>query len=833
MQAAGGDGMKREDAQRVLDFVDSRAERLARERGLSPDEAVRTAAREAVDGAAAAAAIERRNALLNLQKRMARRERIEDTAGAVTRAGKPADLALAVRNQVVAINTPTQGGRFSAEAYAKTRAAQYVGAAVTDLQRAGLLKVARNGTLEREWTRELYELSLRDAGEPSNPGVTGSREAQQIAAIFHKYQALARDRLNREGAWIGNYAGYITRTSHDPDLIRRAGFDAWHDAIAPGLDPRTFEGDTFAGPEDQRQFLRSTFNALVTGVHLSDEGGVGFKDPAFTGPVNMARSASEGRVLHFRDADAWLDYQKRFGSGTVLEQVLNSYQRAARQEALLQRWGTNPQAEFDQDIRWLKETYRDRDPEAVARLGQAEVGLAARFNYLTGEATRPVNRLGAQIGSDIRVVESMAKLGLVAFTHLSSAVTKAAELRYQGIGLFDRYANFIDSMMQGRGRGEMRELADLLLAGTEGMHGNILSRFTLDDTVPGTLSKLTNRFFQASGLTWLLNAQKAGAERIMSRHLGMQVEKDFAGLPAELQRALMQYDISPADWDALRTAPGHFTVDGRVFLTPDAAQRAVPRLDLAGSDILTSTQRDALALKLHAYLADVADRSIITPGIETRALLTGGNRPGTFWGELARFIAQFKTWGVAAMQQGVGREINGGQGLAGAISGVVQMALAASLLGYATMTLKDLVKGLTPRQPNDARTWTAALIQGGGFGILGDYLFGEYSRFGGGIGESVLGPVLGQGLTEIMTLWNDLKDGRGKDIPPDTARIILGNTPFINMFYSRAALNYLFLNSIQETLNPGYLRRSEQRVRQQTGQTFWLSPQQHLHTFGR
>jgi hypothetical protein len=817
---------KEDEVDRIFRGVQGRVGRYERG-GMDPLTAARQAGADMAAEMKAASAIETRNKLMNLAKRVQRRARLQESAATIGGDGEP-DLALAVRNQVVAINTPTQGGRMSAEATWKTRSKEYVAGVVTALEKAGLLRAASDPVMERKWAREMYETSMRDAGMPAQPGVTGDAQAQQIAGIFSKFQALARSRLNREGAWIGDYAGYITRTSHDPDAIRRAGFEAWRDAIGKGLDERTFDG-----VEDREAYLRDTWHALVTGVHMSDGTGVGFRDPAFTGPGNAAAKLSESRVLHFKDAEAWLDYQHRFGTGSVLENTLNSFDRAARQEALMSRFGTNPQAEFTQDIQWLRQQFRDSNPDAVIALGKAEHGLQTRMGFLTGEATRPVNRVFAQISSGVRTIESMAKLGMVAFTHLSAGVTKAAELRYQGVGVFDRYSNFISSIFQGRGRGDYRDLADLLLSGTEGMHGHLLARFSPDDTVPGTLSKAANSFFKATGLTYLLDAQKAGAERIMSRHLGSLVDRDFASLPAETRRGLMQYDISPDEWDRLRTAPDHPAIDGRVFLTPDAATRQAMRMPGPLTPAADAAQ-DALAQRLHAYISDVAHRSIVTPGIETRALMVGNNRPGTALGEALRFVAQFKTWGVAAVQQGIGREVYGGQGAAGAISGIMQMAIGASVLGYATMTLKDLFKGLTPRSPTDPKTYMAALIQGGGFGILGDYLFGEYSRFGGGIGESLLGPVLGQGLTEVMNVWNEAKAGKIKDIPPELMRIGMSNTPFINMFYTRIALNYLLLHSLQETMSPGYLRRSEQRVRQQNGQSYWLSPTaNHLRTFGR
>ena len=49
-------------------------------------------------------------------------------------------------------------------------------------------------------------------------------------------------------------------------------------------------------------------------------------------------------------------------------------------------------------------------------------------------------------------------------------------------------------------------------------------------------------------------------------------------------------------------------------------------------------------------------------------------------------------------------------------------------------------------------------------------------------------------------------------------------TRFINLFYTRAALDYFVLHRLQEAMNPGYLRRYEQKVRKENNQTFWLRP---------
>jgi polyhydroxyalkanoate synthesis regulator phasin len=70
--------MTKPQAKELLEELEGRTERSAREQGLTPGNAVRQAAQDLKDSQAAA--IEKRNQLLNLQKRIDRRQRIEDIA---------------------------------------------------------------------------------------------------------------------------------------------------------------------------------------------------------------------------------------------------------------------------------------------------------------------------------------------------------------------------------------------------------------------------------------------------------------------------------------------------------------------------------------------------------------------------------------------------------------------------------------------------------------------------------------------------------------------------------------------------------------------------------
>ena len=840
--AGGGANLSDRDIEQMLENVMQRARRKAGETGRAAldRDTLREAGREVADEARLSALVEKRNAQLNMLARIGRRDRI---------AAAP-DLVTGFMAEIHGVNTPMFGGRNSAQAEWKSQTDIYWSGLTKELERAGLYNSMRRGLLAREWARELFELSK---GKDGNPGISGSPEALTIAKIVHKYQTLAKEDQNRAGAWIGDYQGYITRTSHDPDKIRLAGagnrlrngataddLAAWKDFIRPLLDERTFD---YVGPspEARERFLDNVYHALITGVHLTHDGLQGFKDPAFTGPANLANRLSQERVLHFRDADAWLDYHDRFGRGSLLANVLSGLDRSARATALMKRFGTNPRAEFAADLRYFLEDNRNANPTGVLELKNKQPYLQRAFDFLDGTADIPVNRLAAKIGSAVRLDESMAHLGAVALTHLSVGMTRAAELRHHGVGLLESYGDYLRSFIRGpRGRGaDEREMADLLHAGIEGTVRDLRSRFDPDDGIPGRLSSLANRYFKATGLTYMLNAMRTGHQFALARRLGSLLDRAYADLPEANRQMLSAYRVTPEEWELLRQAPDPASLYGKPYLTPDLAQRIpdtaalqhlfnLGKIDVRGmtgpSARAVDAFRDDLALRLHGYLHDSTDRGIITPGVREKAILLRGWQPGTPEGEIARFFAQFKMWPTALITQGLGREWNTSLSRPAAIAGILHMMVAGTVFGYLRMVIADEASGKNPRDPRSPPTLFAALAQGGGLGIFGDFFFGEASRMGGGVASTFAGPVIGQAANTIYTIWNDIKEGRGGEIAPHLWELVYRQVPGINLFYLRLALNYLFLWQVQEALNPGFLRRFERRLRDQQGQTMWLSP---------
>jgi hypothetical protein len=53
-----------------------------------------------------------------------------------------------------------------------------------------------------------------------------------------------------------------------------------------------------------------------------------------------------------------------------------------------------------------------------------------------------------------------------------------------------------------------------------------------------------------------------------------------------------------------------------------------------------------------------------------------------------------------------------------------------------------------------------------------------------------------------------------------------------NLFYTQQALDYMIWYQLQETINPGYLQRMEQRIRRDNNQDFIVPPSSVVATGG-
>jgi len=339
------------------------------------------------------------------------------------------------------------------------------------------------------------------------------------------------------------------------------------------------------------------------------------------------------------------------------------------------------------------------------------------------------------------------------------------------------------------------------------MTADMTRQGAVDESFGGVTSRMLQTFFKYNLLNWWTDSLRSGVSLSMSHHLAQQAGRSFADLPPQLRHTLELFRIKADDWDHMRANGIATASDGRAFLTAD-------NLDEARADLL------------RRYIVDRSHQAVIEPDAGTRAGLRQGLQPGTFAGELARFLNQFKAFPMAFGRQVLGREIfgRGEEAFAqGSVAGLARVIVSTTILGYAAMAAKDALKGRTPRDPTDPATIRAALLQGGGAGIYGDFLFGEYNRFGRTPLETLAGPTLGT-AADAVRLWSKLTAGDAD--AGDGMRLAINNTPFANLFYTRIALDYMILHDMQEYFAPGTLRRMESRIERENNQTLMYQPSQ-------
>ena len=149
------------------------------------------------------------------------------------------------------------------------------------------------------------------------------------------------------------------------------------------------------------------------------------------------------------------------------------------------------------------------------------------------------------------------------------------------------------------------------------------------------------------------------------------------------------------------------------------------------------------------------------------------------------------------------------------------------------MQLKEVAKGNEMRPPS-AESFIAAALQGGGLGIYGDFLFGEANRYGGSTLQTLAGPGIGTASQAVDLALKARSSLMGEDVAfaSSALRLAKGNVPFGNLFYTKEAMNYLIWYQLQETINPGYLKRRERRMKKETGKDMWLPPSSIVKTGG-
>ena len=745
--------------------------------------------------------------------------------------------------------------------------APYVQAFKNDPLLFRLLK--RDVSFQEEVIRARHEL-----GAGKTPPNGHDKKAWDFAKLVNENEERFREALNRQGAQIGKLDGYGGRHKHNSSKIGK-NLAAHDQMLRDTLDfdksfPWLEELELTGREEAITDIIRNIQSHILKGKDIGE--GINPNDYV-RGRRKRWRTSSgmeHNRVMIFKDAEAWIKYNRRFGEDTVLGSIYETAQRSAEKLAVMRKLGTRPEATIssliDKRVSQLRDPAAGLDKKLLKELSgltktnlEAGDGVIARtWKVVSGQDRAPVNITGARIAGTIRNITSMAKLGGALLSSFSDVPIGAMHMKVKfGYSVMDAWGMNLRSWFS-RVPPELRqEFAGLIDAFGDGFKGYLGARLDGDMNVNGVLSRAAERFFTFSGLTGWTDNGKAGAVQMVSRALGDNAKLKWGELPPNMQRTLRHYGLDK-HWDIIRE---HMTFTHRnggrsdVYIVPERAAKIPDKVidDLISDRIemarkaaadqgfdptptiekLRQKARDQIDMDVHSFFAAEVDEIVLTPDSRTRVVQTlGGTRPGTWTGELSRSVMQFKGFPVAFIQKvfmpmimGKADRLLSLQDAGGRIANTALMMAQLTAFGYVSMEAKRVARGEKPYFATENPDWRkaalASFVQGGGAGIYGDFLLAETNRFGGGMVESLAGPGFGMigDIDRLRGLWvaGDLK---GADI----FNTLVNNTPYINLWYTRALFDYSFMYSAREALSPGWMKRRERNMKRDGGREYIFPP---------
>jgi len=675
-----------------------------------------------------------------------------------------------------------------------------------------------------------------------------NEKIKKLAEIMEKHSELTRQALNARGANIPKMWGYVVRQSHDQFNVRAAAnrlgknieeivadpnlkgtdinynknFTAWKNFIMQYLD-----GDrTFGNTDNIDSFLMNSYNSLVGNKIQVADGASGV-----FGSNSVTKGISNKRVLHFKSAKDWYAYNEKFGTGSLKETYYSGLMTAGRNIGMLDTLGTKPKENFEK-IRVAvsnRMLANSRSTESLSSYRQFEKFMnvvdGTVYTFDGGKFGFAVAKWSA-IG---RAVGNVAKLGGAVISAAADIGIYASEMKYQGRSFLGGMGEAMGGIGKIKNTKQKRDIAKGLGFLGDGTTYDISGRFQVGDNLNKGWTKIQRTFFKYNLLSWWTNTLKENSMLGMANYYANQKNLSFNQLNKPLQSFFGLYNIDATKWDIIRKTAMSKADDGTEFINiselsnmSDADIKKITGMnDLSKTEL--QMEKDKFKYSVSGMLLDRSIYAVIEPDARTKGTMTQGTLAGTGMGEAIRFVGQFKAFPMAIGNKVLGREIaflrkGPNQDIGRGIKGLASIVVVSGFMGYMSMTAKDLLKGKEPRDPNNIKTIMAAFLQGGGLGIYGDVLFKE-QRDAGSVAAGLIGPA----PTTVIDLGLALKyalSGEGGKAGRAAYRTISSNIPFLNLFYIKAAFDYMIGFQIMETMNPGVLKRVEKRMKKDYNQEY-------------
>lgn len=675
---------------------------------------------------------------------------------------------------------------------------------------------------------ELVQKIVRERFNDSTGDPLAKKISDKMGEVFEGM----RERFNRAGGDIGKLDDWGLPQTHSLEKIVLAGKQAWVQKAEGLIDTSKYvhEDGSFYSQQEIRELLEYSFDTLSSnGANKTEIG-----RQSFGGNSKVTSRHSESRVLHFKDAESWMEYQSEFGGMPFVDLVEAHINGLSKDIALVENLGSNPR----NAMRILMDAAEQKDWQKgidANDTGKSRKRAQTMFDEFSGQNT-PQSEVLANLGLAYRSMNVASMLGGTTISSVTDQAMIAKTASIHGIAYRKTFGELI-SQLNPKNK-EDRELAHSLGLATEEMLGSI-ARWSDDGltSVHGKSQKLArvssgiaSQVMRISGLNALTAASKVGfTKMLMHKYGSLTRSKAWSDLDAMDRELMEKTGLSERAWEVMRLADPVVDRKGNQLMSARSIYE-IPDSDLTRFGDPQKV-RDEVATQFQAHLLDEQGMAVVEAGLRERTWMSAGQRKGTGMGEIIKSMLQFKSFPAAFLMRHGSRAM-AQDGVKGKAAYGVSLFAMTTLLGALAVQLKELANGNDPStmwdsdDPQKAMNfWTRSAIQGGGLSILGDILVAGTDTSGRSASDFMVGPfgsdvkaVLGLTVGNLTQYYDD-KDTNASN---EAFRLLKNKIPAQNLWYTKAATNRMIFDEMQDMIAPGYREKLLRKAERQHDRTrFW------------
>lgn len=661
---------------------------------------------------------------------------------------------------------------------------------------------------------------------------TGDALAKKISDKMGDVFETMRDRFNRNGGDIGKLDNWGLPQTHNLEKIAQAGKQAWVTKAESLIDTRQYvhENGDYYSQQEIRSLLEYTYDTLSSdGANKIEVG----RQATGGGTSKVTNRHGESRVLHFKDAESWLEYQSEFGGMQFVDLVEAHINGLSKDIAMVENLGSNPKTA----LKILMDAAAKKDWEKGIEENQTKSSrkrAQVMFDEFSG-GNSPQSQVLANLGLAYRSMNVASMLGGTTIASIADQATIAKTASVHDISYRKAFGELIGQLNPANKAD--RELAHSLGLATEEMLGSIArwsddgltSAYGKSEKLARISSGVATQVMRVSFLNALTSASKVGfTKQLMEKYGRLSRSKAWNDLDAQDRELLSNTGLDERAWQVFQLADPIVDRKGNQLMSARSIYEIPDEKLTSFGD--PKQVKDQVASQLQAHLLDEQGMAVIEAGLRERTWMQVGAK-GTITGEVVKGLMQFKSFSASFLMRQGSRTL-AQEGLKGKAAYAIPLVVIMTLLGGLVVQLREILNGNDPQtiyDSNDPKKASSfflrSVVAGGGLPVLGDILVAGADTSGRDANSFVSGP-LGSDFTSLLglTVGNLTQYNEGKDtnFGNEAFKFVKGKIPAQNLWYTKAAINRMFFDEIQDTIAPGYREKALRKAeRQQDRERFW------------